>query len=98
MTSGCRGDLRNGLGPLMPRAGEPVRGERSRMMRRSRAYGGLWYGARREPGTISDYTGAAGEAQSVLLSVVPAAAECLRSTSWAKAPPTSDPLVIQGKA
>ena len=68
---------------------------------RSRVYGATlvrcWCGARQGPGTMSDYTGAAGEAQSVLLSAVPAASLCLRSTSWAKALLTSDPLSIQGK-
>ena len=46
---------------------------------------------------MSDYTGAAGEAQSVMLSTVPAASPCLRSTSWAKALLTADPLSIPGK-
>lgn len=56
-----------------------------------------WCGTRQGPGTMSDYTGAAGEAQSVLLSAVPAASLCLRSTTWAKALLTADPLHIEGK-
>jgi len=42
-------------------------------------------GARQGPGTMSDYTGVAGEAQSVMHPAVPAASLCLRSTSWTKA-------------
>jgi len=55
------------------------------------------HGARQGPGTMSDYTWAAGEAQSVLLLAVPAASLRLRSTSWAKARLPPDPLSRKGK-
>src|SRR5690242_669384 len=78
---GCRGD-REIVSASRYRAGNRREGER---MRRVGVVRVMCRGARQGPGTMSDYTGVAGEAQSVMHPAVPAASLCLRSTSWTKA-------------